>query len=239
MEDCALSRGRLGEGGEELGIPVYLYEYAPRAKREETSRTSRGGIRGSREEARRSPVETDFGPAELNAKSGATVIGARKFLIAYNVNLNTRDRKLANDIAFSIREAGRSKRDENGAFVRDENGGKVNVPGTSGVQGGRVVHPEYKRAQVSINLVDYHVTAPTPRSTRQSARRKLSVCASRGASSSGSSARSDAPRGETLSHASGESTVSQRRSSSRARSSRSGSTISLPSIPNRRSSSTA
>ncbi len=97
----------------------------------------------------------------MNPKSGATVIGAREFLIAYNVNLNTRDRKLAHDIALSIREVGRTRRDDDGKPVRDTGGNKVSIPGT--LKACKAVGwyiAEYKRTQVSINLVDYHVTPP-------------------------------------------------------------------------------
>jgi glutamate formiminotransferase/formiminotetrahydrofolate cyclodeaminase len=103
----------------------------------------------------------DFGPAEFNARSGVTVIGARKFLIAYNVNLNTRVAKKAHDVAMTIREAGRNKRDANGKFVRDENGLPVKAPGT--LQACKAVGwyiDEYERAQISINLTDYEVTPP-------------------------------------------------------------------------------
>ena len=163
MEDCAALARALGKRvGEELGIPVYLYEYAAASEERRNLANVRAGEYEGLEKKLADPQwKPDFGPAELNAKSGATVVGARKFLIAYNVNLNTKDRKLANDIAFSIREAGRAKRDDNGNLVRDENGGKVNVPGT--LKACKAVGwyiPEYKRAQVSINLVDYHVTAP-------------------------------------------------------------------------------
>jgi glutamate formiminotransferase/formiminotetrahydrofolate cyclodeaminase len=163
MEDCAALAKELGKRvGDELGIPVYLYEHAAASEERRNLANVRAGEYEGLEKKLADPKwKPDFGPAEFNARSGATVIGARKFLIAYNVNLNTRDRKLANDVAFSIREAGRAKRDDGGNFVRDENGGKVNVPGT--LKACKAVGwyiPEYKRAQVSINLVDYHVTAP-------------------------------------------------------------------------------
>jgi glutamate formiminotransferase/formiminotetrahydrofolate cyclodeaminase len=163
MEDCAALARELGKRvGEELGIPVYLYEYAAASEeRRNLANVRAGEYEGLGQKLADPKWKPDFGPAEFNPKSGATVIGARKFLIAYNVNLNTKDRKLANEVALSIREAGRAKRDDGGNFVRDENGGKVNVPGT--LKACKAVGwyiPEYKRAQVSINLVDYHVTAP-------------------------------------------------------------------------------
>jgi glutamate formiminotransferase/formiminotetrahydrofolate cyclodeaminase len=163
MEDCAALARELGKRvGEELGIPVYLYENAAASEeRRNLANVRAGEYEGLAQKLADPKWKPDFGPAEFNPKSGATVVGAREFLVAYNVNLNTKDRKLANDIALSIREAGRAKRDDNGNFVRDENGGKVNVPGT--LKACKAVGwyiPEYKRAQVSINLVDYHVTAP-------------------------------------------------------------------------------
>ena len=89
------------------------------------------------------------------------MIGARKFLIAYNVNLNTKSQKIAHDIAMTIREAGRNKRDANNKFVRDENGVPIKQPGT--LKECKAVGwyiDEYKRAQISINLTDFDVTPP-------------------------------------------------------------------------------
>jgi glutamate formiminotransferase/formiminotetrahydrofolate cyclodeaminase len=163
MDDCAALARQLGRRvGEELGIPVYLYEYAASSEERRNLANIRAGeYEGLAQKLDDPKWKPDFGPAEFNAKSGATVIGAREFLIAYNVNLNTKDRKLANEIALSIREAGRAKRDDNGAIVRDDNGATVNVPGK--LKSCKAVGwyiAEYQRAQVSINLVDYHVTPP-------------------------------------------------------------------------------
>jgi glutamate formiminotransferase/formiminotetrahydrofolate cyclodeaminase len=163
MEDCVVLARELGKRvGEELGIPVYLYEFAATSE----SRRNLAAIRAGEYEGLAKKLadpewKPDFGPAKFNAKSGATVIGARKFLIAYNVNLNTRDRKLAHDVALSIREAGRARRDDDGKIVRDRDGTKVMVPGTLGAcKAVGWYIPEYNRAQVSINLVDYDVTPP-------------------------------------------------------------------------------
>ncbi len=163
MEDCAALARVLGRRvGEELGIPVYLYEFAAVSEERKNLANIRAGeYEGLAQKLADPGWKPDFGPVEFNPKSGATVIGAREFLIAYNVNLNTKDRKLANDIALSIREAGRAKRDENGSIVRDDNGSTVNVPGR--LKACKAVGwyiAEYKKAQVSINLVDYHVTPP-------------------------------------------------------------------------------
>ncbi len=164
MDDCVQLANELGKRvGDELGIPVYLYEFA--AKKEEWRNLAniRVGEYEALPEKLQDPVwKPDYGPAEFKPKHGATVIGARKFLIAYNVNLNTRDRKIANDIALSIREAGRAKRDEEGKIVRDADGNSIKVPGTlKSVKAVGWYIEEYNRAQVSINLVDYEVTPPT------------------------------------------------------------------------------
>jgi glutamate formiminotransferase/formiminotetrahydrofolate cyclodeaminase len=102
----------------------------------------------------------DFGPAEFPPSSGATAIGAREFLIAYNVNLNTRSRKLAHDIALDIRESGRRARDAAGNVVRDAAGDPVTVPGR--FRECRAVGwtlPEHGISQVSINLTNFKVTS--------------------------------------------------------------------------------
>ncbi|MBP2681162.1 MAG: glutamate formiminotransferase [Candidatus Krumholzibacteriota bacterium] len=163
MEDCADLARQLGKRvGEELRIPVYLYENAAASEeRRNLANVRAGEYEGLAQKLADPKWKPDFGPAEFNPKCGATVIGAREFLIAYNVNLNTRDKKVAHDIALSIREAGRPKRDENGNFVRESGGEKVNVPGT--LKACKAVGwyiEEYKRAQVSINLVNFHVTPP-------------------------------------------------------------------------------
>ncbi len=164
MEECVRLAEELGKRvGEELGIPVYLYEYAARSE----ERRSLANIREGEYEALPRKLQDprwrpDFGPAEFNervAKTGATVIGAREFLIAYNVNLNTRDKKLAHEIALNIREKGRYKRDANGKIVRDENGNKVRIPGKlKAVRAIGWYIDEYGQAQVSINLVNYKIT---------------------------------------------------------------------------------
>ena len=161
MQECAELARRLGKRvGDELGIPVYLYEHAAsRMDRKNLADIRKGEYEGLSEKLRDPNWKPDFGPATLNAKSGATVIGAREFLIAYNVNLNTRDRKLAQDIALDIREAGRAKRDARGEIVRNPDGTSVMVSGKlKAVKAVGWFIEEYSRAQVSINLVDYHIT---------------------------------------------------------------------------------
>ena len=163
MDDCAELAGRLGRRvGDELGIPVYLYEHAAsRPERRNLADIRAGEYEGLAAKLADPEWAPDFGPAELNARSGATVIGARKFLIAYNVNLNTRSRQLAHDIALDVREAGRLARDDDGKIIRGHDGTKQRVagrlPATKAV--GWYID-EYQRAQVSINLVDFEVTPP-------------------------------------------------------------------------------
>lgn len=161
MQDCVQLAKKLGKRvGEELKIPVYLYAEAAQEPQRQNLADVRQGEYEALAERMRNGFKPDFGPAEFNAATGATVIGARKFLIAYNVNLNTKSQKLANEIALSIREGGRAKRDADGNIVKDSSGATVKVPGT--LQAAKAVGwyvDEYERAQVSINLVDYHVTS--------------------------------------------------------------------------------
>jgi len=112
MDDCAAIARQVGERvGRELDIPVYLYEAAAsRPERTNLAAIRRGEYEGLAEKLRDPDWAPDFGPARFNPKAGATVIGAREFLIAYNVTLNTRDKALATDIAFELREKGRVAR---------------------------------------------------------------------------------------------------------------------------------
>jgi len=112
MEECAALARRLGERvGRELEIPVYLYEAAAtRPERRNLASIRKGEYEGLAEKLRDPDWAPDFGPARFHARAGATVIGAREFLIAYNVTLNTRDKALATDIAFELREKGRVAR---------------------------------------------------------------------------------------------------------------------------------
>ncbi len=115
MEEVVeLSRQVARRVGEELRIPVYLYEHsATRPERRSLANIRAGEYEGLAEKLKDPAWKPDFGPAQFNAKSGATVIGAREFLIAYNITLNTRDKQLAMDIAFELREKGRSVRSGN------------------------------------------------------------------------------------------------------------------------------
>jgi len=115
MEDCVEMARRVGGRiGEELGIPVYLYEAAAsRPERRNLSRIRAGEYEGLQEKFQDPEWVPDFGPAAFNARSGATAVGAREFLIAYNININSTDRRYANDIAYALRERGRWKRTGN------------------------------------------------------------------------------------------------------------------------------
>lgn len=162
MDECVRLAERLGQRvGNELGIPVYLYAEAARSpERGNLANIRKGQYEGLPLKMQSQSFKPDFGPFAFNAKSGATVIGARQFLIAYNVNLNSSSKKLAAEIASTIRESGRAQRDSNGAIVKDSAGTSLTVAGT--LKACRAVGwhvEEFKRAQVSINLIDYTQTS--------------------------------------------------------------------------------
>jgi len=149
--------------GEELEIPVYCYEFAAfEEKRRSLANCRAGEYEGLAEKLQSSDWQPDFGPAKFNERSGATAIGARNFLIAYNVNLNTSSVRLANSIAFDVREAGRIKREGDpvtGKIVKDEHGEPVRIPGTlKKVRAIGWYIREYGIAQISMNLVDINTT---------------------------------------------------------------------------------
>jgi len=149
--------------GQELSIPTYLYEAAqPKASRNNLSVIRAGEYEGFFKKIKLPEWKPDFGPAEYDAKRGATVIGARDFLVAYNINLNTTSTRRANSIAFDVREAGRVKREENslnGKIVTDENGNPVNIPGSlKSVKAIGWFIEEYGVAQISMNLTNINIT---------------------------------------------------------------------------------
>ncbi len=162
-ETAALSRELAGRVGRELGIPVYLYEAAqPDPARKNLSVIRAGEYEGLVEKMKRPEWKPDFGPSAFHPKSGATVIGARDFLIAYNVNLNTTSTRRANAIAFDVREAGRPKREGDpvtGKVVTDATGNPVMIPGSlKAVKAIGWYIAEYGIAQVSMNLTDIRTT---------------------------------------------------------------------------------
>jgi len=152
MEETAKYAQQLAKRvGEELKIPVYLYEAAQTdTKRNNLSVIRAGEYEGFFKKIKQPEWKPDFGPAEFDAKRGGTVIGARDFLVAYNVNLNTTSTRRANAIAFDVREAGRNV---------VENGVKVNKPGSlKAVKAIGWFIEEYGVAQISINLTNINVT---------------------------------------------------------------------------------
>src|SRR6267154_607681 len=159
--ECA---NRLGKRvGEELKIPVYLYERAARDKSRANLAVIRAGeYEGLFEKIKQPEWKPDFGPAVFSEKSGATVIGVRDFLIAYNVNLNTKSVRRANAVAFDVREQGRVKTDDgtsSGKAILDANGEPVRIPGTlKHVKGIGWFVKEYGIAQVSMNLTNIEET---------------------------------------------------------------------------------
>jgi len=162
MEECTKLAERLGQRvGEELKIPVYLYaNSARRSDRQSLADIRKGEYEALPQKMKDPNFKPDFGPAEFNAQSGATVIGARPFLIAYNVNLNTKSKKLANEIALNIREAGRAEKGPDGAILKDKDGVSIKKSGL--LKACRAVGwyvDEYERAQISINLLDSSVTS--------------------------------------------------------------------------------
>ncbi len=164
MEETVVFAKKLAKRvGEELNIPTYLYEEAAASPERRNLAVIRAGeYEGLEKKFKEGKLLPDFGEAKFNAKSGATVIGARDFLVAYNVNLNTTSTRRANSVAFDIREKGRIKREGNpisGKIVRDANGNAVREPGTlKSVKAIGWFIEEYGLAQVSMNLTDIKVT---------------------------------------------------------------------------------
>jgi len=153
MEETAKYAQKLAERvGKELKLPVYLYEAAQKnAARKNLSVIREGEYEGFFKKIKKAEWKPDFGPAEYDAKRGATVIGARDFLVAYNVNLNTTSVRRANAVAFDVREAGRK--------VKNEQGVEVHQPGScKAVKGIGWYIQEYGIAQVSMNLTNINIT---------------------------------------------------------------------------------
>ena len=161
MEECAELARRLGERvGRDLGIPVYLYEQAASTpERTNLADIRAGEYEGLAEKLKDSRWQPDFGPATFVPRSGACIIGARKFLVAYNVNLNTADKRLATRVALDIREKGRMVRDADNKPVLGADGEPVWEPGLlRSVKAVGWTIPEFGCAQVSMNLTDLDVT---------------------------------------------------------------------------------
>ena len=153
MEDTAEYARRLGKRiGDELEIPVYCYENAAfEEKRRNLANCRAGEYEGLRKKLADPEWKPDFGPDVFNERSGATAVGARDFLVAFNVNLNTTSERRANAIAFDVREKGRD--------IKNENGEVINVPGTlKSVKAIGWYIQEYGIAQISMNLTNISVT---------------------------------------------------------------------------------
>lgn len=149
--------------GEQLKIPVYCYENAAfKEKRRNLASCRAGEYEGLKEKLKKAEWKPDFGPSEFNKKTGATAVGARDFLVAYNINLNTTSIRRANAIAFDVREKGRVKRKGNpltGEIVKDENGNQVMIPGSlKSVKGIGWYIEEFGIAQISLNLTNISIT---------------------------------------------------------------------------------
>jgi len=161
MEDCVRLADELGERvGRELGIPVYLYEEAAKSpERRNLANIRVGEYEGLADKLARPEWAPDYGAPVFNATAGATVIGAREFLIAYNINLNTRDRKLAHEIAVDLREMGRPKKDKDGKVVKDASGTTVMTPGKfKSIKAVGWYIEDYGTAQLSINFTNYKIS---------------------------------------------------------------------------------
>ena len=161
VDECIMYSNKLAKKvGEKLNIPVFMYEKSATSKnRQNLAIIRQGEYEGMSDKLKLKEWKPDYGPSELNIKSGVTAIGVREFLIAYNINLNTSDKKIASDIALDIREAGRAKRDKDGKIIRDNKGVMIKVPGTlKHVKAVGWFLEEYNIAQVSMNLIDYKST---------------------------------------------------------------------------------
>ncbi|MCX6312973.1 MAG: glutamate formimidoyltransferase [Bacteroidetes bacterium] len=165
MEETAKYSIKLAERvGKELNLPVYLYENAqPKKERNNLSVIRAGEYEGFFKKIKLPEWKPDFGPNEYDAKRGATVIGAREFLVAYNINLNTTSTRRANSIAFDVREAGRVKREGDpltGKIINGPDGKPISIPGSlKSVKAIGWFIEEYGIAQISMNLTNTNVTS--------------------------------------------------------------------------------
>jgi glutamate formiminotransferase/formiminotetrahydrofolate cyclodeaminase len=164
MEETVLIARKVAERiGKELGIPVYCYENAAyKEDRRNLASCRSGEYEGLKKKLSDPEWKPDFGPDVLNERSGATAVGARDFLVAFNVNLNTTSTRRANAIAYDVREKGRPAREGdpvNGTIIKDENGEKVMIPGSlKSVKAIGWYIEEYGVAQISMNLTNISVT---------------------------------------------------------------------------------
>ena len=167
-ECIQLSKNVAQRVGHELKIPVFLYEKSANSDyRKKLPDIRKGEYEGLEKKLKDAKWKPDYGPSDLHLRAGATIIGCREFLIAYNINLNTKDHRLATDIAFELREAGRSKRIPNpnsknlldGEIIRHKDGKPVKVAGMfKDVKGIGWYVENYQRAQISINFNNYKIS---------------------------------------------------------------------------------
>lgn len=162
-ETVAYARKLAKRIGEELDIPVYCYANAAFSEpRRELAYCRSGEYEGLKAKLEKQEWKPDFGPAMMNVRSGAMAVGARDFLIAYNVNLNTTSTRRANAIAFDVREKGRVKREGDsitGKIITDDQGNPVFVPGTlKSVRAIGWYIEEFGIAQISMNLTNINIT---------------------------------------------------------------------------------
>lgn len=164
MDEVAVYARKLAERiGTELHIPVYCYEYAAfRKERKNLADVRAGEYEGLPQKLKDPAWKPDFGPAEFIKRTGAIAVGARDFLVAYNINLNTTSSRRANAIAYDVREKGRIMRKGNpltGEIVRDKNGNPVMIPGSlRAVKAIGWYIEEYGVAQISMNLTSLETT---------------------------------------------------------------------------------
>jgi glutamate formiminotransferase / formiminotetrahydrofolate cyclodeaminase len=164
MEETVIHARKLAERiGAELGIPVYCYENAAfEEKRRNLANCREGEYEGLKQKLADPSWKPDFGPAVFNSRSGATAVGARDFLVAFNVNLNTTSVRRANAIAYDVREKGRPQREGDsvtGKILKDKNGEPVMIPGSlKSVKAIGWYIEEYGIAQISMNLTNISVT---------------------------------------------------------------------------------
>ena len=164
MEETVLiAHGVADRIGTELNIPVYCYENAANKPERRNLATCRSGeYEGLRKKLSDPDWKPDFGPAKFNERSGATAVGARDFLVAFNVNLNTTSVRRANSIAYDVREKGRPAREGDpvtGKIRKDGNGEKIMIPGSlKSVKAIGWYIEEYGIAQISMNLTNISVT---------------------------------------------------------------------------------
>lgn len=157
MVDAADYARQLGKRvGDELQIPVYLYEQAAsKPNRVSLANVRKGKYEGMAAKLKTPGWEPDYGPVELHKQAGVTAIGARDFLIAYNINLNTKKADKAHAVACDVRESGRPMRDENGKAVKDEQGQVKRIPGElAEVRGLGWYIADFGQAQISLNIRD-------------------------------------------------------------------------------------